>query len=536
MLEKLSKSEIIDLIGEDLYEQITDFLDAVNAGADEEGELQIYIRRNMVRLLLSFASSTDLMKPKFWKKMLDTLSDAERSELALNYSITSGMPGEQLVNNCLKFEFKKYELNTDSIASSGEKRKEIETCVAPAFPYKSLKNYQVEIFNQAIEQTRIPRNRFIIQMPTGSGKTRTAMEVVVAHLNDRSVSGDVLWLAHSVDLVDQAADSFYELWTHVGGFDADVRIVDGARKGLDAEGENVAFVTSTFQSMISITNAGTDGASSIENRFSLIVVDEAHMSLAPTYRALIQRLLSGGSVLVGLTATPGRDTDDEAENARLAEFYFQNIVGLVAPEHTTVFDYLKSIGIMSRTKLEALKGADIQLTDKQLEEIQDHFSVPKTVLEKLGKDQLRNIEIVVRLKRLMNEQPNCQVILFACSVDHSKFLVSVLNYLGMSAAHIDGSTSASRRHSLLNNFRDQNLQILSNYGVLSTGFDAPKTDVVFIARPTASIVLYSQMIGRGLRGPAIGGTRSCLVINVKDNLIGLPDPDEIYDYFAMYYD
>ena len=93
----------------------------------------------------------------------------------------------------------------------------------------------------------------------------------------------------------------------------------------------------------------------------------------------------------------------------------------------------------------------------------------------------------------------------------------------------------SRRHEILNSFRDGNISLLSNYGVLSTGFDAPKTDVVFIARPTASVVLYSQMIGRGLRGPTIGGTQRCKIVDVIDNLEGLPKPDEINDYFAEYY-
>ena len=71
--------------------------------------------------------------------------------------------------------------------------------------------------------------------------------------------------------------------------------------------------------------------------------------------------------------------------------------------------------------------------------------------------------------------------------------------------------------------------------MLATGFDAPKTDVVFIARPTDSIVLYSQIIGRGLRGPAIGGTEECLIINVADNIRGLPDFNEIYEHFDDYY-
>ena len=67
------------------------------------------------------------------------------------------------------------------------------------------------------------------------------------------------------------------------------------------------------------------------------------------------------------------------------------------------------------------------------------------------------------------------------------------------------------------------------------GFDAPKTDLVFIARPTTSLVLYSQMLGRGMRGPAIGGTENCKVVTVRDNIEGYQDMNEVYSYFEDYF-
>ena len=58
--------------------------------------------------------------------------------------------------------------------------------------------------------------------------------------------------------------------------------------------------------------------------------------------------------------------------------------------------------------------------------------------------------------------------------------------------------------------------ILVNYGVLTTGFDAPKASAVVIARPTRSLVLFSQMVGRAIRGPKAGGTEACEVVTVVD--------------------
>jgi DNA repair protein RadD len=76
--------------------------------------------------------------------------------------------------------------------------------------------------------------------------------------------------------------------------------------------------------------------------------------------------------------------------------------------------------------------------------------------------------------------------------------------------------------------------VLLNYGVLTTGFDAPKTDVCIIARPVRSIVLYSQMVGRILRGPKNKGNKTNTLYTIKDNL-GHGDYDELFNSFNEFY-
>ena len=73
----------------------------------------------------------------------------------------------------------------------------------------------------------------------------------------------------------------------------------------------------------------------------------------------------------------------------------------------------------------------------------------------------------------------------------------------MKVAKIDDRTSSQNRKNIVKNFRDKEVKIIFNYGVLSTGFDAPGTDAILIARPTTSPIIYSQMLGEGLRGPAL---------------------------------
>ena len=77
--------------------------------------------------------------------------------------------------------------------------------------------------------------------------------------------------------------------------------------------------------------------------------------------------------------------------------------------------------------------------------------------------------------------------------------------------------------------------MLLNYGILSTGFDATNIRSVIIARPTTSIVLYSQMIGRGLRGPKMGGADECKLIDIKDNISAFGNIEDVYGYFEGYW-
>jgi DNA repair protein RadD len=95
--------------------------------------------------------------------------------------------------------------------------------------------------------------------------------------------------------------------------------------------------------------------------------------------------------------------------------------------------------------------------------------------------------------------------------------------------------SATSRARYVEGFRNGQYQAIVNFGILSTGFDAPNTGAVMIARPTASIVLYSQMIGRGMRGPKVGGRKECTIIDIKDNIEGFGGEAEVYQYFSQYW-
>jgi superfamily II DNA or RNA helicase len=126
------------------------------------------------------------------------------------------------------------------------------------------------------------------------------------------------------------------------------------------------------------------------------------------------------------------------------------------------------------------------------------------------------------------------VLLFANSVEHAQHLAARLCLTGVPAASIYADTDVAVRQYFIRQFLDGRIKVLANYQVLATGFDAPKTETIVISRPVFSPVRYMQMVGRGLRGPRNGGTKTCNIITVVDNLVQYGDR-LAYHYFMRHY-
>jgi hypothetical protein len=126
------------------------------------------------------------------------------------------------------------------------------------------------------------------------------------------------------------------------------------------------------------------------------------------------------------------------------------------------------------------------------------------------------------------------VLLFANSVEHAQHLAARLCLRGVPAALIYADTDTAVRQYFIRQFLDGQIKVLANYQVLATSFDAPKTSTIVISRPVFSPVRYMQMVGRGLRGPKNGGTETCKIITVVDNLLQYTDR-LAYHYFMRHY-
>ena len=139
------------------------------------------------------------------------------------------------------------------------------------------------------------------------------------------------------------------------------------------------------------------------------------------------------------------------------------------------------------------------------------------MLERFAFDTARNIAIIEGVNELI-ARGHRRVILFSVSVRHAEDLAAALSAYGVESHVVSGETPPGRRSAILKTFKspvDRPI-VLCNFGVLTTGFDAPRTSAAIIARPTKSLVLFSQMVGRATRGTKAGGNATCEVLTVHD--------------------
>ena len=509
---------------------------------------QIYTRENLSKIMEAFLPSDIFVKREFRAFCLDRLSPTELRDATSylgypnhgDFGETRDLLAAQRWTGAFARKFVQFfELPSHFLPSEPVER-ENYIDIDPATEsspleikssFKQLKDYQFGVYNESVAKLGADRSRFVIQMPTGSGKTRTAMEVICDVLNNEELCS-VVWLAHSRELCEQGIQCFLDVWPHLAKRKVRVHRSWSKHPLPIPLSDRSDFIAGGLQKLSSALRKNPSALDAIRDRCTLIVMDEAHRSEAPTYKQVIRTLMGNGAPVIGLTATPGRRLEEEARS--LASFYFNQIVELPDPEDVGVIEMLRERGVLSRARyIPIITGLEYKLTDADRKSLRDRFDFPEGLINKLASDDARNLEIVKRVQEEVAE--GRRILLFGCSVDHSKFITSILLYLGISAGHVDGTTDTARREDLIQGFKSGGVDVLCNFGVLTTGFDAPSTDAVMMTRPTGSPVTYSQIIGRGLRGPEIGGTEECTIIDVKDNITGFGDADEVYELFEDYW-
>jgi superfamily II DNA or RNA helicase len=371
-------------------------------------------------------------------------------------------------------------------------------------------------------------------MPTGSGKTRTAMNVVSNYLRARD-RGVVVWLAHSEELCEQAAEEFVKAWEAIGSrpvplirywgaYDFDLRTVE--------DGIVVAGLKKAFARL----RTDDHQLRALSGKNPLVVMDEAHQAIAPTYQLIINQLLRpySDARLLGLSATPGRTWNDPEADRELADFFASRKVTLQIQGFDNPVAYLISRGYLAQPTFVPIETAtNVVLSEEEQRRVRETFELPASVLDRLAADEQRTLLVVHHAEQLLGRHK--RVILFAASVQQSDLLAAVLAARGHWAASIT-SKSPNGRAASIAAFKDDGPEpkVLCNFGVLTTGFDAPKTSAALIARPTLSLVLYSQMVGRAMRGRAAGGNETCEILTVVDTR--LPGFGSVVNAFSNWED
>ena len=494
-----------------------------------------FLRRLVVE---SIGQESLLLKPDARAEILPLLKQKEAQELCQALGFDFGADPYQAIRQCAidrgstreKALFDYFELPTPPVESI-QVPPQI-TAVNGSYP---LFSHQRNAAHKVSEYLQNPPYRVLLHMPTGAGKTRTAMNVICDHLRFREPTV-VLWVAHSEELCDQAADEFLRAWSQSGNRELQLRRFWGHHQ-FDLGEFKDGIIIAGIPKMLRLADRSFVQIGALGARCSLVIIDEAHQAVAPEYKRILEAVLAHHSdtALLGLSATPGRTWNDVAADEDLSKFFSRRKVGLDIPGYPNPVDFLVEKGYLAKAEFKSLLyGGGFKPTGMDLQDLERSLDVSETLLKRLGEDDQRNLTIVSQLEQLLIR--HTRIIVFAASVDHAHLLATVLTARGFNASAVTTRTSQIERSRKIDEFKSETPPpiVLCNYGVLTTGFDAPRTSCALIARPTKSLVLYSQMVGRAIRGPKAGGNATAQIVTVVDQ--NLPGFGTVADAFTNWED
>lgn len=382
----------------------------------------------------------------------------------------------------------------------------------------------IECLNTKI--TRTDKNPFagLLVLPTGGGKTLTAAYWLSKTLLDKNKK--ILWIAHRHELLEQAKATFHERLAFKDVFNSKQSFNYRIISGIHDKPVNIKPSDDIIISSKDSLNAGFDHLYNnwIKDQTNevFLVIDEAHHATAKTYRRLIKNLQEKVSQfrMIGLTATPFRAAEDE--QGLLAKVFPDDII------YKVDLRTLISRGILSEPVFEEVTTEfDMTkfLTEEQLDNLNyfDIDSIGKGTAKTIAENDQRNWCIVNRY--IKNKTKYKQTIVFALNIFNAIAINKIFQSEGIKSDFIisamkDEVTGATLKRDnpvIIEKFRKGELDVLINVNILTEGTDLPKVQSIFLARPTISTILMTQMIGRGLRGEKAGGTKEAYIVSFIDD-------------------
>ncbi|MGL6117987.1 DEAD/DEAH box helicase [Plesiomonas sp.] len=366
----------------------------------------------------------------------------------------------------------------------------------------TLRPYQQEAVDAAIHYFRQHTSAAVIVLPTGAGKS-----LVIAELA-RKARGRVLVLAHVKELVEQNHAKYCAY-----GLDADI-----FSAGLQQKQSQGKVVFGSVQSVARNLTA-------FEEAFSLLIIDECHRisdSEDSQYQQVIRHLQQHqpNVRILGLTATPYR-----LGKGWIYRYHYHGMTRADVEQNPMFRDCIYELPLRYMIKHRYLTPPNrldmpvVQYDFSQLQANQMGLFSERDINLTLQQQQRITPHIVSQI--IEYAQARQGVMIFAATVEHAKEVYGLLP--DGQAALITGETPASERQRLITAFKQKTLRYLVNVSVLTTGFDAPHIDLIAILRPTESVSLYQQIVGRGLR--LAEGKTDCLILDYAGNPHDLFTPE-----------
>jgi len=347
----------------------------------------------------------------------------------------------------------------------------------------TLRDYQHRAIRDIYQQWRSNKNSVLLAMPTGSGKTRTFSEIA-QHFASRNEQ--VLLLCHREELLTQSQQTLESIAGKTGLIQADRPV------HLDRP-----IQCASVQTLVRRMESGQIRLPDVR----LVIVDEAHLSLAASYLTILSHLPH--ALVLGVTATPCR-LDGKGFN----ELYNTLVLG---PNVADLIDrgYLADYDILTPESFLPADDTSIRITGGD-------FNIGD-LAERIDRRYVAGRAVDAYLDHARGSR----CVVFAINIEHSKAIAEHYLAAGIPAEHIDGDTPTKERKAILARFRSGTTLVLANVNLFTEGFDLPEIEVVQLCRPTQSVALHLQMVGRGLR-PKRG--RKALILDHAGNCLRLGGP------------
>ena len=349
-----------------------------------------------------------------------------------------------------------------------------------------LRQYQIDCVSRVWAAIEAGQPHVLLTAPTASGKTVIAGDLA----RDAQRRGmRVLFLVHRRELAAQASRKLHDVGVDHG-------IIQAGFTPRPGERVQIASVQTLHARAIRSCSIELPSA-------DVIFIDECHHVRAPTYQRILKAFPKG--IVIGLTATPCRGDGRGLGNT------FDTLIESASVAELTRLKFLVPARIYAPSRPD-LTGVAVRHGDY----------AEAQLAERMDKAQLVG-DIVSHWHRLAERR---RTVVFATSVAHSVHLRDELRRSNVLAEHIDGSTPIEERDAIPARLAAGTVEVVTNCAVLTEGWDCPEVSCLVLARPTKSLGLFRQMIGRGLR-PASGKT-DCLILDHAGAVFqhGFPD-DEI---------